>query len=87
MKQRSQRFFQTQQEEPAQKKQRIDDQAAQSEQIARVNPNDTTKVQKGQSSITTVREAVGFVDIPLATHELVAILQFGTSYKLVEWLA
>ena len=87
MKQRSQRFPQTQQEEPAQKKQRTDDQATQSTQIPRVNPNDTTKVQKGQSSITTMREAVGFADIPPAAHELAAILQFGTSYELVEWLA
>ena len=70
-----------------QKKQRTDDQATQSTQIPRVNPNDTTKVQKGQSSITTVREAVGFADIPPAAHELAAILQFGTSYELVEWLA
>ena len=87
MKQRAQRFPQTQQEEPAQKKQRTDDQGTQSTQIPRVNPNDTTKVQKGQSSITTVREVVGFADIPPIAHELAAILQFGTSYELVEWLA
>ena len=34
-----------------------------------------------------VREAIAFSDIPPATHELAAILQFGTSYELVEWLA
>ena len=45
-----------------------------------------TKVQKGQSSITTV-QVVGFSDIPPAAHELATIVQFGTSYELVEWLA
>ena len=34
-----------------------------------------------------MREAVGFSNIPPIAHELVAILQFGTSYELVEWLA
>ena len=34
-----------------------------------------------------MQEALGFSDIPAATHELAAILQFGTSYELVEWLA
>ena len=43
--------------------------------------------QKGQTSVTTVREATSFSDIPPATHKLVDILQFGTSYELVEWLA
>ena len=52
-----------------------------------VNPNDTSKVQEGQSSGTTVREATVFLEIPPAAHELAAILQFGTSYELVEWLA
>ena len=37
--------------------------------------------------VTTVREATPFSDIPPAAHELAAILQFGTSYELVEWLA
>ena len=34
-----------------------------------------------------MQEALGFSDIPAAAHELAAILQFGTSYELVEWLA
>ena len=34
-----------------------------------------------------MQEALGFSDIPAATHELAAILQFGTSYELVDWLA
>ena len=37
--------------------------------------------------MATVREALGFSDIPPAAHELATILQFGTSYELVEWLA
>ena len=56
-------------------------------QVPRVNPNDTTRLQKGKSSVTTVREAITFSDILPAAHELAAILQFGTSYELVEWLA
>ena len=34
-----------------------------------------------------VREVVGFSDIPPLAYELAVILQFGTSYELVEWLA
>ena len=34
-----------------------------------------------------MQEALGFSDIPTAAHELAAILQFGTSYELVDWLA
>ena len=52
-----------------------------------VNSNDTSRVQEGQSLVTLVREATTFPEIPPATHELAAILQFGTSYELVEWLA
>ena len=37
--------------------------------------------------MATVSEALGFSDIPASAHELTAILQFGTSYELVEWLA
>ena len=34
-----------------------------------------------------MQEAFGFSNIPAATHELATMLQFGTSYELVEWLA
>ena len=34
-----------------------------------------------------MREASAFPEIPLPAHELAVILQFGTSYELVEWLA
>ena len=37
--------------------------------------------------MATVREAASFSNIPPTAHELAAILQFGTSYELVEWLA
>ena len=87
VKQRSQRYSRPEQEQPAQKKKRTNDQAAQSTQIPRVNPDDTSRVQKGQASTATVQEALGFSDILTATHELAVILQFGTSYELVEWLA
>ena len=35
----------------------------------------------------TPREALGLLELPPVAHELVAILQFRTSYELVEWLA
>mgnify|MGYP006872755391 CR=1 FL=1 len=34
-----------------------------------------------------MQEALGFSDIRAVAHELATILQFGTSYELVEWLA
>ena len=37
--------------------------------------------------MTPVREATAFPEIPPVAHELATILQFGTSYELVEWLA
>ena len=44
-------------------------------------------MQEGQSSVNPIREATAFPEIPPAAHELAAILQLGTSYELVEWLA
>ena len=35
----------------------------------------------------TPREILDWPEFPPAAHELAAILQFGTSYELVEWLA
>ena len=87
MKQKAQRFPQPWQKVSAQKKRRTRDQATQPTTVPRVNPNDTTRIQEGQWSITTVREATAFPEIPLAAHELIAILQLGISYELVEWLA
>ena len=46
-----------------------------------------SRIEKGKSSVMGPREALGFFEMPSAVHELVAILQFGTSYELVEWLA
>ena len=51
------------------------------------NESVSTQLQQGQSSKVAIREAHGCLDIPPAAHELAAILQFGTSYELVEWLA
>ena len=51
------------------------------------DPNDTGQVEKGTSSSMTPREVLGLPKLPPTTHELVAIMQFGTSYELVEWLA
>ena len=53
----------------------------------RVNPNDTSRVEKGKSSVLTPPEALGLEKFPPAAHELESILQFETSYELVEWLA
>ena len=86
MKQRAKRYPQPEIEEPAPKKQKTKDQVPLSASLPRVNPDDTTRIQKGQASTTTVQEAMGFSDIPAAAHELAAILQFETSYELVEWL-
>ena len=44
----------------------------------RVNPNDTSRVQEGQSSVMLVQEAIAFPEIPPEALELAAILQFGT---------
>ena len=44
------------------------------------------KIQKGKSSVSTVREAIRFFDISPTAHELAAILRFKTSYELVELL-
>ena len=87
MKQKAQRFPKPQQEEPTQKKQRTEEQISKPTHVPRVDPNNTTKIQKGQSSVTVVWEATAFLDIPPTTNELAAILQFGTSYELIEWLA
>ena len=46
-----------------------------------------SRAQKPKSSATTIRGASIFPKISPAAHKLAAILQFGTSYELVEWLA
>ena len=78
------RHFQPENDEPEPKKQRRNDQGPSS---TPVNPDVPIETQRGQPSTTIVQEALGFSDIPTATHELVTILQFGTSYELVDWLA
>ena len=56
-----------------------------------MNARDTTFLyiveSTWKSSIMTPREALGLPELPPVAHEMVAIMQFGTSYELVEWLA
>ena len=80
VKQKAQRYSRPEEDESTPKKQKTNDQVPSSTQE---NLNKTT--QRGQPSTTTVQETLGFLDIPAATHELAAILQFRTSYELVEW--
>ena len=69
------------------KRQRMDTQSQQTNEEGHVDPNETSRVEKGKSSIMTTREALGLSELPLAAHELAATLQFSISYELVEWLA
>ena len=43
-------------------------------------------MEKGKTSSMSPNEVLGFPEIPTTTHEFVALLQFGTSYELVDWL-
>ena len=52
-----------------------------------MNPDIPTQLQRGQPSKVTTQASQGFSDILAAAHESAAIMQFGTSYELVEWLA
>ena len=87
MKQKAQRFPQTRQKKSAPKRRRTEDQTTQPTTEPRVDPHDTTRIQEGQSSVSTVRETTTFPEISPVAHELVVIQQFVTSYELVEWLA
>ena len=62
-------------------------QSRQTNEEGHVDPNDTSRVEKGKSSIMTPREALGLPELPPAAHEMASIMQFGSSYELVEWLA
>ena len=89
-KQKSRRFQQLEEETQAKKRQQVEQQQQQTQPIQQetcVNPTDTSCLENGKSSSMTPREVLGLPDLPPATNELTAILQFGTSYELVEWLA
>ena len=58
VKQKAQRFQLTDHEKQTKKRQRTDEQQTQAE--FRVNPEDTSRIQKGKSSITTIWEQQGF---------------------------
>ena len=45
----------------------------------RVNPNNTSRIQKGKSSVLTPREILDRPEFSELAHELAAIVQFGTS--------
>ena len=90
MKQKAQRFPQTKQKESAPKRRRMEEQATPVPESVqnpppdsvpittttepRVDPNDTTRIQEGQSSVTIVREVTAFPEIHPAAHELTTIL-------------
>ena len=44
----------------------------------------TIVTEKGKSSTTATQEVLAIPNIPPAAHEFAAILQFGTSYELVD---
>ena len=44
-------------------------------------------MEKGKISSMSPNEVLGLLEIPPAAHEFAALLQFGTSYELVDWLA
>ena len=41
-------------------------------------------MEKGKASTVSLNEVLGLPDIPPTSHEFVALLQFGTSYELVD---
>ena len=84
---KAQRYQQPDEEAPTAKRQRMDTQSHQTNEEGRVNPNDTSRVEKGKSSIMTPREVLGLPELPPTTHELAAFMQFDTLYELVEWIA
>ena len=47
----------------------------------------TGKLQEGQPSQVSEKEVLSYLDIPPAAHKMAAILQFGTSFELVDYLA
>ena len=44
-------------------------------------------MEKGNKLKISPNEVLGLPDIQPATHEFATLLQFGTSYELVDWLA
>ena len=47
----------------------------------------TTRMEKGKSSMVAPKDILSMPDTPPVVHEITAILRFGTSYELVDWLA
>ena len=55
--------------------------------IRRVDSISTIVKEKCQVSEVAPRDIFLKPDTPLAVHEIAAILRFGTSYGLIDWLA
>ena len=57
------------------------------ELIREPHPIITTQTQCGKGVLTTKSEVLHYPDIPDTAHEFGALLQFGTTYELMEFLA
>ena len=44
-------------------------------------------MEKGKASEVSSNEVLFILDMPPATHKIMTILRFGTSYELADWLA
>ena len=55
--------------------------------IREPRPIITAQSQKGKRTLTAENEVLRYPDIPDTAHEFGALLQFGTSYELMEFLA
>ena len=44
-------------------------------------------VEKGKTLSMSLNDLLGLPEVPPAAHEFAALLQFGKSYELVDWLA
>ena len=47
---------------------------------------DESNMEKGKASTVSLNEVLGLLDIPSTTHEFATLLQFGTSYEVVDCL-
>ena len=57
------------------------------ELIQEPRPVITAQSQRGKGVFTAEREVLNYADILDTTHEFGALLQFGTTYELMEFLA
>ena len=57
------------------------------EVIPHPRPIFTRQSEQGKGIFTYEVEVLSYLDIPDTTHEFGALLQFGTTFKLMEFLA